>query len=154
MQVLAVLPGFALWLGGKEPACNAGDTGSTPGLGRFPQEGSGNPLHYSCLENPTNRRAWWATVHGVTKSWTLKRPNNSSHSEAYVQTSRSVILSRGWLENPGDIWHCQKAFSIVTPPRERFGVLLSQWLEASVVLNFQSTRQFSVARNCLIPKCL
>ena len=62
MQVLAVLPGFALWLGGKEPACNAGDTGSTPGLGRFPQEGSGNPLHYSCLRNTMVRGAGWTTV--------------------------------------------------------------------------------------------
>ena len=96
MQVLAVLPGLPLWVSGKEPACNAGDTGSIPGLGRFLQEGHGNPLQYSCLENLMNRRAWWATVHGVTKSWTLKRPNNnnSSDSEAYVQTSRSVILSR------------------------------------------------------------
>ena len=38
-----------------------------PGLGRFPGEGNGNPLQYSCLENPMDREAWWATVHGVTK---------------------------------------------------------------------------------------
>ena len=41
-----------------------------PGLGRFSQEGNGNPLQYSCLENPMDRGAWKATVHGVTKSWT------------------------------------------------------------------------------------
>ena len=70
MQVLAVLPGLPLWVSGKEPACNAGDTGSIPGLGRFLQEGHGNPLQYSCLENLMNRRAWWATVHGVAKSQT------------------------------------------------------------------------------------
>ena len=53
-----------------ESACNAGDLGSIPGSGRSPGEGNGNPLQYSCLENPMDRRAWWATVHGVTKSWT------------------------------------------------------------------------------------
>ena len=54
----------------KQPACNAGYPGSIPGLGRSPGGGKGNPLQYSCLENPMDGRAWWATVHGVTKSWT------------------------------------------------------------------------------------
>ena len=54
----------------KESACNAGDPGSTPGLGKSPGEGNGNPLQYSCLENPMDKGAWWATVHGVTKSQT------------------------------------------------------------------------------------
>ena len=45
-----------------------GDMGLTPGLGRPPRGGNGNPLQYSCLENPMGRGAWWATVHGVTKS--------------------------------------------------------------------------------------
>ena len=52
---------------GKESACNAGDLGSIPGLGRSPGEGNGNPLHYSCLGNPMDRGAWWATVHGVVR---------------------------------------------------------------------------------------
>ena len=59
--------------GGSEvKACarNAGDLGSIPGSGRFPGEGNGNPLQYSCLENPMDRGAWWATVHGVAKSQT------------------------------------------------------------------------------------
>ena len=47
-----------------------GDPGSIPGSGRSPGEGNGNPLKYSCLENPMDRGAWQATVHGVTKSWT------------------------------------------------------------------------------------
>ena len=46
-----------------------GDLGSIPGLGRSPGEGNGNPLQYSCLENPVDGGAWWATVHEVTKSW-------------------------------------------------------------------------------------
>ena len=54
----------------KQFACNAGDPGSIPGSGRSPGEGNGNPLQYSCLENPMDERAWQATVHGVTKSRT------------------------------------------------------------------------------------
>ena len=54
----------------KESACSAGYSGSIPGLGRSPGEGNGNPLWYSCLENPMDRGAWWATVHEATDSWT------------------------------------------------------------------------------------
>ena len=54
---------------GKESACSAGDLGSIPGLERSPGEGNGNPLQYPCLENLRDRGAWWATVHGVAKSW-------------------------------------------------------------------------------------
>ena len=54
----------------EESVCNEGDQGSIPGSGRSPGGGNGNPLQYSCLENPMDRGAWWATVHGVTKSQT------------------------------------------------------------------------------------
>ena len=54
----------------KESACNAGELGSIPGSGRSPEEGNSFPLQYSCLENPVDRGAWWATVHEVTKSRT------------------------------------------------------------------------------------
>ena len=54
----------------KASAWNAGDLGSIPALGRSPGEGNGNPLQYSCLENPTEGGAWWATVHQVAKSQT------------------------------------------------------------------------------------
>jgi len=50
--------------------CSTGDTGLIPGSGRSPEEGNDNPLQYSCLENSMDRGAWWATVHGVAKSWT------------------------------------------------------------------------------------
>ena len=53
---------------GRESACNAGDPGLIPGLGRSPGEGNGNPLQDSCPENPTDRGAWRATVHGVAES--------------------------------------------------------------------------------------
>ena len=55
---------------GKETACNAGDLGSIPGVGRSPGEGNGNLLQYSCLENSMDTGAWQVTTHGVTKSWT------------------------------------------------------------------------------------
>ena len=54
----------------KASACNEGDLGSIPGLGRSPREGNGNPLQYSSLENPMDGEAWWATVRGVAKSRT------------------------------------------------------------------------------------
>ena len=52
----------------KAPACNAGDPGSIPGMGRTPGDGNGNPLQYSCLENPMDGEAWQAIVYGVAKS--------------------------------------------------------------------------------------
>ena len=65
--------GLPRWLSSKETTCNAGatgDSGSIPGSGRSSGGGCDNPLQYSCLENPMDRRAWWATVHRVTKNWT------------------------------------------------------------------------------------
>ena len=63
---------------------NAGDVrdvGSIPGSGRSPGGGHGNPLQYSCLENPMDRGAWWATVHRVAQSWTrLKRLSMRSYA--------------------------------------------------------------------------
>ena len=56
----------------KNPPAHTGDAGSIPGLGRSPGEGNGNPLQYSCLESSMDRGAWLATVHGVTKSQTLR----------------------------------------------------------------------------------
>ena len=60
------------WLGGKESLSNAGDirdTSSIPGSGRSPGGGHDNPPQYSCLENPMDRGAWWATVHRVSQNW-------------------------------------------------------------------------------------
>ena len=66
----------------KNPPANAGDTGdagSIPGLGRSPGVGNGNPLQYSCLEDPMDRGAWRATVHGVAKSQTRLRGSTTTN---------------------------------------------------------------------------
>ena len=63
------IQGFPGGSDGKEPACSAGDLGSIPESGRSPGEGNGNPLQYFCLEKSMDRGSWWATVHGVAKSW-------------------------------------------------------------------------------------
>ena len=65
-KTVIVLP---WWLSDKESTCKAGDTSSIPGPGRPPGEGSGNPLQYSCLGNPTDKGDLQATVREVTKSW-------------------------------------------------------------------------------------
>jgi len=70
LTLALIYEGFPGGSDSKESACNAGDLSSIPGLGRFPGEGNGNLLQYSCLGNPMERGAWWATVHGVAKSWT------------------------------------------------------------------------------------
>ena len=79
--------GLNLWLNGKESACQSGYMASIPGLGRSPGEGNGNPLLYSCLENPMDRGAWRPIVHGVAKEsdMTLRLSNNRSGGCPYKQ---------------------------------------------------------------------
>ena len=87
------LGGFLDDSDGKESACNAGDLGLIPGLGRSPTEGNGYPPQYSCLENFTDRGAWRATVHGVAKSQTQL-------SDFHIHTLVMFILWV-WTNN----WH-------------------------------------------------
>ena len=80
-QLLKSALGLPRWLSGKESDYNTGDTGSIPGLGRSPAEGNSNPLQYTCLKNPMDRAAWWATVHGVEKELdTTELLNNKQQS--------------------------------------------------------------------------
>ena len=65
---------------GKESVCNVGDPGSIPVLGKTPGEGNGNLLQCSCLKNPMDRGAWWATVRGVAKSWTQLSDFECTHT--------------------------------------------------------------------------
>ena len=75
----------------KESACNAGNLGSVPELGRSPGEGHGNPLQYSCLENSMDRVTRWATVHGVAESDMTEWLSHTQHT-SYMNSSR-----KGWL---------------------------------------------------------
>ena len=69
---------------------SAGDTGSIPGLGRSSREGNGNPLPYSCLENPMEGGAWWATVYGVAKSQTRLSDFTHSLTQCVLSYKRKV----------------------------------------------------------------
>ena len=69
--------GLPRWLNGKELACNVGDVGLIPGLGRSSGGGNGNQLHYSCLGNPMDRETWPVTGHGITESDTTERLSTS-----------------------------------------------------------------------------
>ena len=82
------------WFSSKESTCDAGDSGSILGSGRSSGEGNGNPLQYSCLENPMDRGARWTTVHGIAKGWTWQRVIGIrifGLQNLIVQFSRSVV---------------------------------------------------------------
>ena len=86
----------------KNPPANVGDAGLIPGLVRSPGGGNGNPLQYSCLENPMDRGAWWAIVHGVTKSWTQLNTHTHTHTQACMQAHKIMsvflfLLIKGFL---------------------------------------------------------
>ena len=84
------MPELPWWLSGKESTCNAGNTGLFPGLGRFPGGGNGNPLQYCSLENPIDRGAWRATVHGVARvghDLVTKPPPPPHYTRATVSTN-------------------------------------------------------------------
>ena len=78
----------------KESACTAGDVGLLPRLGRFAGGGHGDPHQYSCLENPMNRGAWWATVHGVTES-DMTEATTEARTIFYFICLLFYILNRG-----------------------------------------------------------
>ena len=94
----------------KASASNAGDPGSIPESGRSPGEGNGNPLQYSCLENPMDRAAWQATVHGVAKSRTRLSDFTPLHLCVYrlQQAISDMSVSKGCGERFGDYPTLQK----------------------------------------------
>ena len=103
----------------KNPPANVRDVGPIPGLGRFPGVGNGNPLQYSCLENPMDRGVWWTTVHGVTNSRTrlthTLRPPSCRRDSCYTagsEESISLTLASGHFPAPslcGHIWNTPQA---------------------------------------------
>ena len=96
----------------KNLPANAGDAGSVPGLGRSPGRGNGNPLQYSCLKKSRGRGAWWATVHGITKSPQTARTHTHLLNGSIVMplfwsffrmvtTDGSLVAWRGWQTGRG-----------------------------------------------------
>ena len=91
---------------GKESACNARDPGSIPGSGRSPGEGNGNPLQYSCLENPMDGGFWGATIHWVAKSGTQL---NNQHFHFNICQAYWVLEIQKWLRQRGSNWQFHEA---------------------------------------------
>ena len=123
------LMGFPRWLDCKESACNAGDLGSIPASGRSPGRGNGNPLQYSCLENSIDRGAWWATVHGVTKSQTRLSDNTQSFNywqifslslvslfsivrSSAISNALNIFLYSSLFQNCSHLYYCCNCFLI------------------------------------------
>ena len=90
---LLIYGGFPGGLDDKESACNAEDLGFIPGFKRYPGEGSGYPLQYSCLENSTERGAWWATVRGITESDTTEQLTLSLFTHKTSSVNRDNFTS-------------------------------------------------------------
>ena len=82
----------------KASACNVGDLGSIPGSGKSTGEGNGNPLQYSCLENPMDGGAWWALVHEVAKSRT--RLSDFIHSLTHSSLLALLLVNSTHLPEP------------------------------------------------------
>ena len=98
--------GFPSCSAGEESACDVGDLGSTPGLGRSPEEGNGYPLHYCGLEKPKDRGDWQATVYRVPESRTQLSDFHTSHFTPSIKkmlgatTTSANIISLGWGSRP------------------------------------------------------
>ena len=86
---------------GKASAYNTGDLGSIPGLGRSPGEGNGTPLQYSCLKNPMDQGAWWATVHVVAESDTTEQLSLSWTSLVAQMVKRLPTTRETWVRSLG-----------------------------------------------------
>ena len=117
MRVYPLSQDFPCSAVGKESACSAADLGSIPGSGRSPGEGNGNPLQYSCLENPIHRGAWWAIVHGVARvrhNLATKPPPPLSQHESLSlnglcfpvrRSGNGILLSFFFLIFGHTMWH-------------------------------------------------
>ena len=129
----------------KNLLVNAGDLGSIPGSGRPPGEGNSNPLQYSCLENPMDGGAWWATVHGVAQSRTRLKQLSSSSSSHYFSWEIP------WTEEPGSPWgsrvrHNIETKTITTTTHD--GILLSHKKEWDVICSYWVGANVIVVSDC------
>ena len=112
--------GFFSGSAGEESACNTRDIGDAdliPGLGRSPGGGYGNPLQYSCLENPMDRRAWWATVHRASKSRTqLSTYTVGADTQQPVTWGLSGHTTHRWISSPTSETLCRDGVNTALPP--------------------------------------
>ena len=76
----------------KKPACNVGDPVLIPGSGRFPGEGTGNPLQYSCLRDPMDRGAWWATIPRGCKELDVTEHSRATHIACTILNSQNCLI--------------------------------------------------------------
>ena len=132
-------------------ASNAGDPGLIPGSGRSPGEGNGNRLQYSCLENPMDREAWWATVHGVAKSRTRRSdftsflPSLQSHLTSGIYwrlqlcTLRLMFLFSCFSFYFVEIFNQILYFSYRTHPK-----YITLYLTCAVLSHFSCVRLFVI----------
>ena len=131
----------------KESACNAGDLGLIPRSGRSPGEGNGNPLQYSCLENPRDGGAWWAAVYGVAPSRTrLKRLSSSSSSSSIYIIEGSLMaqmiknlpaMQETLARSPGQEDPLEKGMAI----HSSILALRIPWIEESDGLQFMGSQR-------------
>ena len=113
---------WASWLSGKESACSTGDSASIPRSGRSPGEGNGNPLQYSCLENPKDRGAWRATVHGVAK--------NETQLNEYFAVVQWLVMSD--FLHPHELQHVRIPCPSLSPGVCANSCPLSQWYHPTI----------------------
>ena len=132
--------GFPGGSDGKDSAYNAGDLGSIPGSGRYPGEGNGNTLQCSGLENPMDRGAWWATVHGVARvGHNLEtKPLNQYHMSFNKYTKNLIAVQNPCLQETYDPlgdrscqslkkwWYGVKAIELVQSSKVKVKVLVAQ----------------------------
>ena len=112
----------------KASACNARDLGSIPGSGRSPGEGNGNPLQYSCLENPMDGGAWWATVHGVAKS----RTQVSDFTFTFRTWKQPRCSSTGeWIKK---LWYSYTMGYYLATKRNTFESVLMRWMNLEPII--------------------
>ena len=105
--------------GGAKPPANTGDTGSIPGSGRSPGDGNGNPLRYTCLENPMERGAWWATVHGVTETDTMEPAHACAHTCLWKTRKKLVETKAKSCLKSVVVFCCPPPGACMVPSRDK-----------------------------------
>ena len=124
--------------GMKTPPANAGDTGLIPGWGRSPGGGNGNLLQYSCLENPMDRGAWWATVHRVRHDWATEHNNITQRSF----TAPRPLCSIHSLTSTDFFFNCLHSFAFSRTSYSWNYTVFSDWLSSlssNMPLGFRNT---------------